>query len=262
MAILAENSSTRDLRKLFIGAIHLLCIENHTDILDILCNGIFRSPIFKINPVASIEVARSVIRGSISYHCWILDLSLKQHNDGLDLLKLKPQFPWCVVLSGAHSMDDATEAIRAGCYGVFDKSSMFLRNFNKFIVEVCSLSTLSFILKAKRPSRFDMFRILLTENILTPKDWSDSYCLNEYDVRKTCVENSGLTAKQFLCFYHALRSILLSDCLLTIVDKSNTVYAEINQDLDFKINCLEFVLSHIDSLYARIYLKKHSLTTN
>jgi hypothetical protein len=25
---------------------------------------------------------------------------------------------------------------------------------------------------------------------------------------------------------------------------------------------LEFVLSHIDSIYARIYLKKHSLTTN
>jgi hypothetical protein len=256
MAILTENSLTKDLRKLFTSAIHLLCIENHADILDILCNGIFRSPIFKINPVASFEVARSAIRGSISYHCWILDLSLEQHNDGLDLLKLKPHFPWCVVLSGAHSMDDATQAIRAGCYGVFDKSSMFLRNFNKFIVEVCSLSTLSFILNAKRPSRFDLFKVLLVNDVQSPKVWSELYCLNEYDVRKTCMENSGLTAKQFLCLYHALKSILLSDCLLAQIDKSDTVYAAINQDLEFKTNCLEFVLSHIDSIYSPIYLQQ------
>jgi hypothetical protein len=183
---------------------------------------------------------------------------LRKYNDGLDLLKLKPNFPWRVVLSGAQSMDDATEAIRAGCFGVFDKMSFFQRHINKFIAEVCALSTLSFMLKARLPSRFNMFEILLKKNIWTPKEWSDLYCLNEYDIRKTCVENSGLTAKQFLYLYHTLRSILISDCQKIPIDSNGSACEEIIKDSDSIIECADFVLTHIDSIYGPLYLKQYS----
>ena len=101
-----------------------------------------------------------------------------------------------------------------------------------------------------------MFKILLKKSFRTPKEWSHLYCLNEYDIRKTCVENSGLTAKQLLYFYHALRAITIFDCKKPLLYQNDTACAEIITDSDFILECTDFVLSHIDSIYGPIYLKQ------
>ena len=242
------------LRKIFSGAINLLCIEDHPAILTVLCDCIFTSPLFTKKPVNSIESAFRALRGSIPYHCWILDLTLHTHNDGLELFKKRPQFPYCVVLSGAQSMDDATEAIRGGCYGTFDKIGVITKNSHKFIYEVCSLATLSFLLKTKRTSRFDMFEVLIRNFIRTPEEWSRLYCLNEYSIRETCIENAELTAKQFLYAFHALRSIALLDCYSAPLDGNNSLFNTFIFHRDFILQCAEYFLSHIESVYGPIYL--------
>jgi hypothetical protein len=255
MHALQKSSSINALREIFSGAMNLLCIDDHPEILDIVCDGIFTSPLFTKKTAKKVETALRAINGPVPYHCWILDLSLEKHNDGLDLFKVKPHFPYCIALSGSQSLEDATNAMRAGCYGAFNKNHIVSQNAQKFIFEVCSLSTLSFLLKTKKPSRYGMFNLLMQYFIRSPQQWSELHCLNEYSLRETCMENSGLTAKQFLYGYHALRIILLLDCHIPSFDGNNFIFEEIFSNHDFIQYCADYVLSHIDSVFGPIYLK-------
>jgi hypothetical protein len=252
------ESLFNQIRHIFSGHIHLLCIEDNLQVSSLLCEDFFKSSIFNNKAVNTINNARNAICSKVQYHCWILDLTLEKHNDGLELLKSKPKFPYCIVLSGSRSLSDATLSIRHGAYGAYDKNAIFTSNPHDFIKEICSLATLSFLLNAKRPERFDMFMLLVKNDIRSSDEWSNIYCVNERTVRDICEENSGLTAKQFLLFYHALNAAILSDCLIEGMAGYNYNYSVLVDKKNFYDECAEFVIHNFDTVYCQRYLEKSS----
>jgi hypothetical protein len=254
-SFIAANSEFGRIRGALNGHIKLLCIEDNIELGSLLCEDFFRSPIFCKKIVTTFEAAKSAISSKIRYHFWILDLTLEKHNDALELLKIKQNFPYCIVISGAQSLSDATMAIREGAYGAYDKNAIFISNPHEFIKEACSLSVMSFLLNARKSERMDMFFLLLKKHIETAEEWSRVFSLNERSMRDKCEENTGLTSKQFLCFYHALKAIVLSDCLIEGMNGYDGVVADLNNKKEFYEQCAEYVLHNFDTIYGPLFVK-------
>jgi hypothetical protein len=212
--VFKNELSLNKIRQIWSGRINLLCIEDKIEICQLFCEEFFRSPVFSVKSVQNIEGAKQAIFSKTLYHCWILDLTLDRNNDGLELLKLKPNFPFCIVVSGAQSMDDANAAKDAGAYSVHDKNHIFRFSANTLLHEVCGLSVLSFLLKGKKPTNFELYKILLREFVKTPEDWIGKFPITDLTLRRNCLENSFVSPNQFLNLFHALNFILLSDCLI------------------------------------------------
>lgn len=240
-------------RQLFTGKIYLLCIEDDLNVAALLCDEFFSSPLFISTKVDTFEKAEGMVSSKIPHHCWILDLTLKRHNDGLELLRKNPFFPYCVVASSSVSLYDATIAMREGAYGVYDKNAVAVSHTADFIKEVCALATLSFLLHARKPDRFDMFTLLLNRFIRTQEEWSLAYCLNERSIRNICEENSGLTARQFLRLYHTINRILQADCLRMDNGNSDICKACSAENMGFYRVCAEYVITHFDQVYGHWY---------
>jgi CheY-like chemotaxis protein len=255
-SLFSTNVSIGRIRKLFSQNINLLLIEDHPQICRLLQDDFFQSPVFNKKSVHTVDEAKRAISGSSPVHCWIVDLTLEQHNDGLELIKLKPNFPYRVVVSGAQSMSDATEALKAGAYSVYDKKNIFLSDPHKFIEETCALSILSFIFKARRPMKFELFQVLIQGFITTSESWSNSCWINERTFRRLCEEESFLTVKQFLSLYHALNAIVLSDCLLPGMPGFEGIREKIIQRIDYYGQCAHYVVDHLDSVFGPRYLKQ------
>jgi hypothetical protein len=245
--------SLNKIRQIWSGRINLLCIEDNKDICQLFCEEFFRSPVFSVKSVQNIEGAKQAIFSKTLYHCWILDLTLDRHNDGLELLKLRPNFPFCIVVSGARSMDDANVAKDAGAFSVHDKGHIFRFASNILIYEVCGLSVLSFLLKGKNPTNFEMYRMLIREFVKTPEEWVSKFPITDLTLRRICLENSFITPKQFLNLFHALNFALLSECLSNTTDDFQEISERVTRSHDFYIKCSEYVLSRLDSVYAPLY---------
>jgi hypothetical protein len=254
-SFISKNSELDRIRGALTGHIRLLCIEDNIELGSLLCEDFFRSPIFCHKTVTTFEAAKGAISSKIRYHFWILDLTLEKHNDALELLKIKQNFPYSVVISGAQSLSDATMAIREGAYGAYDKNAIFISNPHEFIKETCSLAVLSFLLNAKKSERMDMFFLLMKKHIETSEEWSRFFSLNERSMRDQCEENSGLTSKQFLYFYHALKAIVLSDCLINGMKGYDEVLADLTSKKEFYEQCAEYVLHNFDTIYGPLFVK-------
>jgi Response regulator receiver domain. len=250
-----DSPSLAKVRQIFSRRINVLCIEDQEDICELFSESIFPSSLLNIKQVHTPEMAKTALSGNTTFHSWILDLTLQKHNDGMDLLKLKPNFPFCVVVSGAQSMDDATAAIKAGVYSAHDKKSIFTTNPHPFIAEVCALSAASFLLKGRRPARFDMYQLLLRGFVQTPEEWSANYCLNERTLRMICEDDSNLSPKQFLYLYHVLNFILVSDCLVRSMDGYEKTRGTLLNRLEFYNQCAEYVIRNHETVYGPHYLK-------
>jgi hypothetical protein len=248
------HPSIIDFKKSFEGAINVLCIEDHEDFCSLLCEDILVSPLMHVKGVHSFDDAKNSLSSSRRYHSWVLDLSLERHNDGLDLLRMKNNFSYCVVLTGCNSVGDATEALKAGAYCCYDKIDLFPKKLNFAINSICGLSALSFSLKATRPSDINVFLLLLENFIRTPEEWAEKYFRTFRSIWNFCKINSELTPKQFLCLFHAIYFILLLDCL----KKDFPGYEAFNNILekrsDFYLQCVEFVLDNNDKIYTPLFL--------
>lgn len=252
-----SDTPSGKLRELFSGHINLLCIDDDEPLCYLLCEEYFRSPIFHKKWVTTYDSARQAILGKVPYHCWLLDLTIDKHNDGLQLLQLKKNFPYRIVISGARAMTDATEALKNGAHGAYDKFTVFTMNPNVFISEVCALSTLSFLLKTRNPARFEIYKILLSEFIRTPQEWIIRSYTNECTLRKIMEDNSSLSPKQFLCMFNALYSVLMSDCLMDSFSDFVKIRDSLLLRSDYYIACAEFVVSHMENVFNH-YLKDRS----
>jgi hypothetical protein len=249
-----HSPSLAKVRQMFSRRINVLCIEDREDICELFRENIFPSSVLNVKPVHTPEMAKAALSGNLIYHSWILDLTLQKHNDGIELLKIKPNFPFCVVVSGAQSMDDATAAIKAGVYSAHDKKNIFTTNPHPFIAEVCALSTVSFLLKGKRPARLDMYHLLLRGFVQTPEEWSAQYCLNERTLRNICEGDSTLSPKQFLSLYHTLNSILVSDCLVRSMDGHEKTRETLINRFDFYDQCADYVVRNSGTIYGPLFL--------
>jgi hypothetical protein len=247
--IIIKGSPFERIRDLFAGQINVLCIEDNLELCSLLCDDFFRSPLFHNKIVSSIESAKTAIFSKVRYHFWILDLTLEHHNDALELLKIRQNFPYCIVISGARSLFDATMAIREGAYGAYDKVTLFTGNPHGFIQETCALAILSFLMNAKKPERLDMFFLLLKNHIQSTEEWAAAYNLNERSIRDITEENSGLTSRQFLPFFHALYAIIMSDCIIEGMPGASEAFSRLENKKAFYEQCAEFVIYHMDTVF-------------
>jgi len=248
------NLLIENFQKDFSRAVHLLCIEDDSILSSLLCDDIFVSPILKVKAVHSFHDAKTALFTKSLYHGWILDLTLTNYNDGLDLLNLKNNFPFCVVLTGCGSVEDATKAMKAGAYCCYDKKNLFIKTLNLFIYNICSLLALSFPLKAKQPMRMDGFMLLVNNFVQTPEEWAEKYFQTFRSVWNFCKIHSELTPKQFLSLFHSIQFILLSDCLVRSAPGYESLTGILEQRMDFYLQCLDFVLKNKDSIFAPLYL--------
>lgn len=246
---LIDESISDSIHQLFTGSISLLFIEDDPQMSDLLCDEFFRSTLFTKTKVDTFGKAKSAIQSKSLYHCWILDLTLEEHNDGMKLLKYNPAFPYCVVTSSSISLYDATCAIRKGAFGAYDKNTVIAGNTDEYIKEICALSSLSFLLHAQKPERFEMFTLLLDHFICTQEEWSRIYCRNERSVRNICEEYSGLTARQFLYLFHVLTATLYSDCIMEDTVDSGDIPVHLNEQKRLYRECASYVLSRFDRVY-------------
>ncbi len=251
LSYLGDDSVFGRIRRTLANRITMLCIEDDPEITALLYGEFFRSTVFNKKIADSFTKALNIVVSKEPYHCWILDLSLNRHNDGLELLKKKPEFPYCVVASGSISLYDATVAMREGAFGAYDKNTIVVSNTHEFIREVCSLATLSFLLHARKPERFDMFTLLIRNFIRSPEEWSRFFCRNERSVRNICEEYSGLTARQFLFLFHALNAIVFSDCLVKGMAGYTEAAAELDGRRAFHENCAGYVAERFEMVYGR-----------
>lgn len=249
-----DSPSLSKLRQIFSRRINVLCIEDQEYICDLFSASIFPSPLLYLRPVHTLEMAKTALAGKMTFHSWILDLTLQNHNDGMEILKIKPNFPFCIVVSGAQSMDDATAAIKAGVYSAHDKKNIFTKNPHPFIAEVCALSAASFLFRARIPSRFDMYQLLLRSFIQGTDIWSSHYCLNERTLRYICEEDSNLSPKQFLYLYNVLNYILVTDCLVQSMDGYAATREVLCSRLEFCNQCAEYVLRNLETVYEPLFL--------
>jgi len=192
-----HSPSLAKVRQMFSRRINVLWYRRPGGHLRAFREKHFPSSVLNVKPVHTPEMAKAACPEIWSIIPWILDLTLQKHNDGIELLKIKPNFPFCVVVSGAQSMDDATAAIKAGVYSAHDKKNIFTTNPHPFIAEVCALSTASFLLKGRRPTRLTCINFCCAV-LFRPREWSALYCLNERTLRNICEEDSNLSPKQFL----------------------------------------------------------------
>jgi hypothetical protein len=251
--IFENNNSEKQLRGIFSGKINLLFVEDNPQICKLMTEDFFCSPIFYKKSVYTVSAAKKAIAGPAPFHCWILDLTLERHNDGLDLLKAKHFLPCCIVASGAESMNDASLALKAGAYSVYDKKEIFMKTPIGFIDEICALSVLTFALKLKKAKNFELFHILIRGFIPTPERWSYSCCINERTFRRLCEEDSSLSPKQFLSLFHALYAIVLSDCIPESTQGYDEAREKIVRNIDFYCQCFDYVLDRMDSLFRPLY---------
>jgi hypothetical protein len=249
-----ENPSIKDFRKLFAGSIRLLCIEDQKELCSLLCDEIFTSPIISAKSVHSFNDAKSAILSKRRYHIWLLDLTLERHNDGIELFYMKNNFPYSIVLTGCCSATDTSQAMKAGAYVCYDKENLFTKMINTFVNSVSNLSALSFALRASRPSGWNGFSLLLENFIQTPEEWAEHYFMTSRSIWNFCKMNSGITPNQFLYLFHALRFVLLSDCLVKNVPAYETLKETMAKSLDFYLECINFVLKNSEKVYAPVFL--------
>ncbi len=249
-----DNPSIKSFQKIFSGAIHLLCIEDRKDLCSILCENIFASPLISAKSVHSFDEAKSAISSSRHHHIWLLDLTLDKHNDGIELLYMKNNFPYCIVLTGSCSVADATLSMQAGAYGCYDKTNLFTKTINIFLQNVSDLAALSFSLKATRPSDWKGFSLLLNNFIQTPEEWTNYYFKTFRSVWNFCKMNSGFTPKQFLCIFHAIRFVLLSDCIFKDLPDYDAMTEALANRLDFYLESIDYVLKNSEKIYTSLFL--------
>ena len=248
-----NNQNLNLIRNTFLNRINILLIEDCIVTSNMICNFMLCSPLFNIKSVNNLFTAKTSISSRTIHHCWIMDLTLSTHNDSLDLLKIKPNFPYCIVLSGSQSMNDATAAIKSGAYSAHDKGWLIVNGTHNFISEVCAVSVLSFLLKTRKTTRFEIFQALINHPIETLEEWSYTTCICQHTLRKLIEDFSGLSPKQFISLYHVLYAILVFDCL-NPTKKENEVYSLLKKQEEYYAQCAGYVTSHLTSVYAPHYL--------
>lgn len=222
----------------FKRKINILVIDDEDVVLDVVTE-LFYSPIFKITTGSSLDEAIRIIsrKKKTTWHCWIVDVSMRGERDGLKLIEKFPTYPFTVVLSGLQSMTVASEASEKGAMKVFDKNP---QSFDLLLDEVCKIAALGYILKGKYMKYIDHFSILKRYQISSKEEWAKEACISIRQLERVCAMNSRITPLFVLHLYYSLYYFLKNGRKgLNIMNKN-----------DFA-NGNDFYYSHLNYLYRK-----------
>ncbi len=142
---------------LFRGKVKLLILDDNASLCKSL-RAIFASPLFNISTATSLDQANWIIgKPNNQWHCWIVDVDLGGGQNGLDIFKQRPKFPFAIVLSGLRSMGISSDAMKLGARIVLDKTP---DSFDKLYDEVCKNAALGYVLSGKSTPQINTFLLL------------------------------------------------------------------------------------------------------
>lgn len=185
----------------FNKKINILTVDDEPVILDAV-TGIFSSPLFNIAIGSTVrEAFRIISKSEDPWHCWILDINIEKEGDGFDILKKYPNFPFAIMLSGLRSMTIASDAMKYGAIGVFDKDPASLDLLHD---GVCKVASLGFILGGKGGQYLEHFQLLMTNHIKNPEEWANLACISIRQLERVCTIHSSLTPRFIISLYYTL----------------------------------------------------------
>ncbi|MCX7725700.1 MAG: hypothetical protein N2053_02495 [Chitinispirillaceae bacterium] len=230
------------LQELLREKINLLIVEDNEMMGKSLLN-LFSSPLFKPVIATSICEAKGLLPQK-NWHSWILDVALEEKESGLKLISENPNYPYIVVLSGIKSMSIASKAMRLGAFKVYDKKPSMLKDLYE---DVCTLSTLAFLLKCKGTKYFSLFLVLSQMIIETAEKWAHQAFLTVRQLERICTSNSNLKPKDVLPLFYTFRFLLMSDSTSSVKQLLPT-----KESREFIAHCVDFVAKNIDTVYKEI----------
>jgi CheY-like chemotaxis protein len=227
----------------FNKKINLLVIDDEPIVLDVVVN-MFPSPLFNINTGSSLEQAyQKIDEAEEPWHCWILDINIGDGENGLDILKRHPKFPFTIMLSGLGSMTTATQALQNGAMKVFDKTPDSLDLLHE---EVCKVSALGFILGGTETQYLSNFTLLKENRFLSPVEWANRAFVTVRQLERICASHSPLSPRYFISFFYTIYYIL-SKVEEISLEPLETSESESNTDINnFYQTHVNFVSKNIE----------------
>ncbi len=229
----------------FNKKINLLIIDDESIVLDVI-TSIFSSPLFNIYTGSTVAQAfKQIDSAEKPWHCWILDINIGEREDGVDIVRRYPEYPFALMLSGLRSMTKASQALQSGAMKVFDKTPESLDLLHD---EVCKTAALGFVLGGKRTQYLKNFTLLMENLFTTPAEWAESKYITVRQLERICSTHSMLSPKYCMSLYYALYYILSKDEDISL-NPSNTSgeTSDKNQDALFR-PYIEFVSKNLDKI--------------
>jgi hypothetical protein len=242
---------------MFSGKVNVLVIDDDTHIGTMLMTDVFCSSLFNLKYVKSIrEAVKELSEPKIKWHCWIVDIDLKEQQDGSTLLDLYPQFDYAIIFSGASTLETATRVLQKGAIAAFSKDPAFLYESDAFYNEICKVSALSFILNGAPNKHFNVFRPLLSNILTTVDDWALAANISQRQLQRICELYVPFAPRMMLPFYHTLYFLLRESAFTENFDIPTPEDHRIRNAIDFYAACINSVLCKDDEAYLNHYLAK------
>lgn len=241
---------------IFKNKVNLLVIDDEPLILDAVI-GIFSSPLFNITTGSTLQEAYKIInKTEVPWHCWILDINIEREEDGFEILKKYPKFPFAIMLSGLRSMTIASKAMQCGAIGVFDKEPASLDLLYDGVRKIASLG---FLLGGKGSQYLQHFQLLMTNQIKNPEEWANLACISVRQLERICAIQSSLSPRLALSLFYTLYCFLCNkpEIFSELPNVSNV--KQISDNSDFYQSHINFFHKHIDK-YKEIPLKQPSFS--
>ena len=153
--------------------VSLLIVDDEKTVLSSVA-ALFSSPLWSITTAATLGGARRALgRPAKPWHCWILDVALGEHENGLELLRIRPDFKFTIVLSGLQSMTISADAMKLGATTVLDKNP---DNFDALYNQACLNAALAYLFTTVPDQYFSIFSHLASSVMTDIVQWTEKSC--------------------------------------------------------------------------------------
>lgn len=234
----------------FKKKINILIIDDDLQIANILADDLFVSPLYDIMTVSTLkEACYQISQTRRKWHCWIVDINLKEGDNGSTLLDRFPDFNYAVIFSGASTLETASNALKKGAISAFSKDPAFLYYSDAFYNEVCKVSVISFILKGAHNEHLSIFQPLFAHVIETVEEWAHQAKLSTRQLQRICELYLPFSPRMFLPLYYALYYIARDPSFTQNFDIPTAEDLSIRNSLQFYLSSIDFVADKLSSVY-------------
>jgi ActR/RegA family two-component response regulator len=239
----------------FARKVNILVIDDDLEIGTMLINDIFLSPLLNLVYAKSYNDALNQISNKKrKWHCWIIDINLKEQNDGSSLLERFPDFDYAIIFSGISTLETASNALKKGAISAFSKDPMFLFSSDAFYNEVCKVSALSFILKGAHNEHRNVFQLLFSNMITTVEEWAHQAHLSQRQLQRVCELYTPFAPRVILPLYHSLYYLIRKPSITESFDSPTVEDLRIKNSTDFYLSNIDSVVGKLDTTYNSLFV--------
>lgn len=239
---------------IFTKTVNVLVIDDDPQIGEILVNDLFVSPLLNLIYAKSYNDALHEISSfNGCWHCWIVDINLKEQNDGSSLLDRFPNFDYAIIFSGASTLETASNALKKGAIAAFSKDPAFLFYSDAFYNEVCKVSALSFILKGEHNEHSHVFQPLFSNTITSVEEWANQIHLSQRQLQRICDLYVPFAPRMLLPLYHSIYYLIRDPFFTENFETPTAEDIRIKNNNEFYFSCIDSVHNKLDTTYKLLF---------